>query len=534
VTEVLEKPKGSLGGRALLVSSATMLSRVLGLVREQVFAHLFGATMYADVFVAAFRIPNLLRDLFAEGVLSAAFVPTFTERLRTQGAQDAIRLANVVIGAVLVVVGAITAVGLVTAPWIVDLLVPGYAAVPGKSELTVLCTRIMLPFLPLVSLAAVAMGQLNSQERFGAPAIASALFNLAAIVGGLILSFAGAREANAAIGWSLFTLAGGAAQLAIQLPALFRTGFRFRPRIDWKEPGLRRIAHLMAPATFGLAATQVNIFVNTGFASDVKGANSWLSYAFRLMQLPIGVFGVAIATIATTRLATRAAERDMAGLRATFAEGLRLVAFLTVPCIAGLLALREPIVQLIFERGRFTHADTEATAAALTMYAIGLYCYSAVKVAAPAFYALDRTRVPVVGSIAAVAVNVTVSASLFPVLSYRGLALGTALGAVANFAILLASFGALAGDPGVRQILAHLVRVGVAAAICGVTAYFVHAPLAGALGVVGVGARIGAVLPAIAAGALAYTIACRLLDIRELGEVVRLVRRRRSSDTMRP
>src|SRR5690606_9192610 len=360
--EASARAPSRMGARAALVSAATMLSRVLGLVREQLFAALLGASAFADAFVVAFRIPNLLRDLFAEGALSAAFVPTFTDTLKNQGRERAIRLANLVIGAILVVVGSLTLLGIFLAPWIVDAMAPGFGAVEGKRDITILCTRIMFPFLPLVSLAAVTMGQLNAQERFGPPAFASALFNVVAIVGGAFLFWAAAREEQAVIGWSIFTLFGGAAQLLVQVPAARELGHRFRLVIDFADPGLRRIARLMGPATVGLAATQVNLFVNTIFASRVEGAPAWLIYAFRLMQLPIGVFSVAVATIATAGLARRAAARDLEGMRSTLGQGLRLVAFLAVPSMLGLVALREPIVRLLFEHGRFRPEDTIATA----------------------------------------------------------------------------------------------------------------------------------------------------------------------------
>jgi putative peptidoglycan lipid II flippase len=289
---------GRMGGKALLVSAATMLSRVLGLVREQLFAALLGATAFADAFVVAFRIPNLLRDLFAEGALSAAFVPTFAEHLK-RSREAAFRLGSVVVGTLALVAGLITLLGIVFAPELVAAMAPGFDQVPGKVELTVVCTRVMFPFLPMVALAAVAMGGLNAQERYGPPALASAMFNVVAIVFGLALVAFGVKAEAAAIGWSIGTLLGGAAQLLVQVPALKRTGFSFRPRLDFRDPGLRRILRLMAPATIGLAATQTNIFVNTIFVSQVPGGAAWLNYAFRLMQLPIGVFGVAVATIAT-------------------------------------------------------------------------------------------------------------------------------------------------------------------------------------------------------------------------------------------
>ena len=528
-TEALApRPAARMGAKALLVSAATMTSRVLGLVREQLFAALLGASSYADAFVVAFRIPNLLRDLFAEGALSAAFVPTFTDYLRNRGREQAIRLANVVIGTLLVVVGAIMLLGIWFAPELVAFMAPGFEQVEGKSAMAVLCTRIMFPFLPLVSLAAVAMGQLNAEERFGPPAFASAMFNVVAILGGAGLFVAGVSPEAAVIGWSIFTLGGGAAQLAVQVPALWRMGFSLRPALDWAEPGLRRIGRLMGPATVGLAATQVNIFVNTIFASRVEGAPAWLSYAFRLMQLPIGVFGVAVATIATTGLAKRAAARDLAGMRDTLGQGLRLVAFLTVPSMVGLLVLREPIVRLLFQHGRFTAADTDATAWATLMYATGLYAYAAVKVVAPAFYALDRSRVPVFASLSAVAANVTLNVLLFPYLSYKGLALGTAAAATVNFAVLLVAFSRTAGGVGLAGIAGHWARVLAAAVPCGLAAWATNRAIEQALGTQGTFVRVVGVGLAISAGGLVYVACCRILRVGELAELSAFARRRLS------
>lgn len=530
VTEANQRARAApastrMGAKAALVSAATMLSRVLGLVREQLFAALLGASAFADAFVVAFRIPNLLRDLFAEGALSAAFVPTFTDTLKNQGRERAIRLANLVIGAVLVVVGGLTLLGIAFAPWLVDAMAPGFGAVEGKRDITILCTRIMFPFLPLVSLAAVTMGQLNAQERFGPPAFASALFNVVAICGGAFLFWAGFREEEAVIGWSIFTLLGGAAQLLVQLPAARALGHRFRLVMDWADPGLRRIARLMGPATVGLAATQVNLFVNTIFASQVAGAPAWLSYAFRLMQLPIGVFGVAVATIATTGLAKRAAEKDFEGMRRTLGQGLRLVAFLTVPSMLGLIALREPIVRLLFQHGRFLPEDTVATALATLGYALGLYAYAGVKVVAPAFYALDRARIPLYASVSAVAANILFNVLLFPVLSFTGLALGTSLAATLNFGILIFAFRRGVGLR-LGRLVGHLVRVVLAAIPCALAAIFVVGLVEARLGVDLVSARVAAVGLAIAAGAAVYVLASKILRVAELDELTAFVARR--------
>jgi putative peptidoglycan lipid II flippase len=282
----------------------------------------------------------------------------------------------------------------------------------------------------------------------------------------------------------------------------------------------------MAPATVGLAATQVNIVVNTAFASGVPGAVSWLNYAFRLMQLPIGVFGVAVATIATTRLAQSAADRNPGDMAATLAHGLRLVAFLTVPCAIGLILLAEPIARLLYERGAFHAGDTQGTAAALVLYATGLYCYSGVKVAAPAFYALGRSRVPLLASALAVAANLALNVALFPVLSYPGLALGTALAATVNFGVLLVAFHRTGAALDLRDLLGHMARVLVASVVCGAAAWFVADRAEALLGDRGLAARAVAVLGAIGAGVVVYAVACRLLGVSELGEIAGAGRRR--------
>jgi putative peptidoglycan lipid II flippase len=524
-----------MGARALLVAAATMLSRVLGLVREQVFAALFGVGSWGDAFNIAFRIPNLLRDMFAEGSLSAAFVPTFADVRKNKGIQAAFALANIVLGAVLVVVGTITLLGILGAPWIVDLIAADkFTGDERLMAVTVLATRVMFPFLPLVSLAAVVMGQLNAEERYGMPALASSAFNVVAIAGGVAFKYAGLHEEKLVIGWSVATLAAGAAQLAIQLPSLFRAGFTLRPRVDFKDPDLRRVAMLMAPATVGLAAMQVNIIINTGFASSVVGAVTALQLAFRLIYLPIGVFGVAIGTIATTRLAQRAAEKDMSGLGETLAQGLRLVAFLTLPCMAGFIAVPDAIVRLLYEHGRFDENGTAMTAAALVFYSTGLYCYSALKVAAPAFYALGKSRVPMLGSLLAVAVNLALNFALFGRLGHRGLALGTAAAATANFAVLMIAFRAVVPSMDVAGIVGHFFRVAVAAAGCGASAWFVDARVEAALGHATFVARALDVGAAVVAGGAAYFVLCKLLGVKELAEILARARRRKPSGTITP
>jgi len=512
-----------------LISGATMLSRVLGLVREQLFAALMGATLFADAFVVAFRIPNLLRDLFAEGALSQAFIPTFKAELKHSGPEQAYALANRVAGTLVVVVGSLVLLAALLAPHIVSAMAPDYADIAGKYELTVLLTRIMLPFLAIISLAAVAMGMLNAQERFAAPALAPAMFNTIAIGMGFALWFAGAGGRTAAVGWSVGTVLGGLGQLGIQMPSLWKVGYRPRAAADprLRDPGVRRIARLMGPAVVGLAAVQVNIFVNTLFATSERGAAAWLNYAFRFLQLPIGVFGVAIATVATTRYADHAADSDHAGMGDQLAQGLRLVAFLTVPATVGLLIMGEPIMQLIFERGRFTAHDTLAVTRALDLYVVGLVAYAGVKVIAPAFYAVDRARIPMFSSITAVAINIVMNVTLHPHYGYRILALGTATASLFNFLVLYSSFQLVVARSRHGALAWHLTRVVLAAAAMGAVVWLCHREVLAWVGDVGLRARaIRTVLP-IVAGVLFYAAACKALRIRELDHFVGRLRRRR-------
>jgi putative peptidoglycan lipid II flippase len=520
----------------LLVSAATLASRLLGLVREQLFATLLGAGMYADAFVVAFRIPNLLRDLFAEGALSAAFVPVFAKVEKDEGQASAYGLANRTLGALTLLVGTITLLGMLFATPLVHALAPGFASQePGKLELTATLAVIMMPFLPLLSFAAVTMGILNARGRFTTPALAPALFNVAAIAVGAGLKLEGAAPRTAVIGWAVGTLLGGFLQFAVQLPPLMRDGYRFalRCRGLWRDPHLARIARLMAPATLGLAATQVNIFINTQFASTEPGANAWLNYAFRLMYLPIGIFGVAIATVTASNLARRAAERDLAGVRDGLALGLRHVALLTIPSTVGLLVLAEPIIGLIYQHGRFTATDTERTAIALCGYGLGLYAYSGVKVVAPAFYALDHSRIPLIASAGAVATNLTLNLLLHDRLGYLGLAVGTSLGALVNLAVLTTNFRRLTTSIApARGVLAQLAKVCAASLVMGGVVW--AAARAVELGAVGAGMSHGLGLHAlqtivgVAIGAAVYAAVCSLLRVTEVAEVVAALRRRRA------
>jgi putative peptidoglycan lipid II flippase len=518
--------KARIARAAGLVSAMTLVSRVLGLVREVVFAALIGAGYHSDAFRIGFRIPNLLRDLFAEGALSAAFVPTYARVQKQESRQASFALANRVFTLLAVLLGGLIVAAVVLAWPLVSALAPGFDDQPGKAGLTVLLTRVMMPFLLLVSFAAVAMGMLNAEERFGMPALSPALFNLVAILWAGLLWGMGLPLEQVVIGWALGTLLGGLAQFLVQVPSLRRLGWRFRPEWAPRDPGLLSMARLMAPATVGLAAVQVNIFVNSIFASHEPSAVSWLDYAFRLLYLPIGLFGVALGTIATSGLARRAAEGDMDGLRNTLRQSLSMLAYLTVPATVGLIALGVPVVRLLYERGRFTPADTGATAAALLLYSFGLVGYTGVKVLAPAFYALGRPRVPLLASVSAVATNLLVILALHRELGFRAIALGTALGSLVNAGLLVGLFERRVGGLFGHGLFRPIVRMGVAAAAMGVLAWLSAAGLERLVGTRGLGAQLVTGLVPVVAGVGLYGFLTRALRVGEAEVLWRMVRDR--------
>ncbi len=526
-TNAASPPAARLAKSAGVIGLATMASRILGLIRDQVLAYLFGAGHTMDAFNVAFRIPNLLRDLFAEGAMSAAFVPAFTRRVALGGRPDAWYLGNQLVNALIIVTGTLVVAGMVFAEPLTRALAGDYDAVPGKLELTVALTRIMLPFLTLVALAAAFMGMLNSLHRFFTPALSPAMFNVGMIGCAVALVPVMPRlglDPIAAIG--IGVIIGGLGQVALQIPALYRNGYRYRPVLHPTDPGLLEILHLMGPGTLAGAAAQINLFVNTVLAtSQGEGAVSWLNYAFRLMYLPIGLFGVSIATAALPTFSRHAAREELGGVRDTLSSGLRMMLMLNVPATAGLVVLASPIVEIIFERGSFTAADTAATAAALMFYAPGLIGYSAVRIAVPCFYALGNSRTPTLVSLATVVVNVGLNLALVRVIGYRGLALGTALAALFNATMLLWLLRArLEGLDG-RRVGRALAKIAVATLVMAGAARLSHrwflavAPADGVLtGVLRLSGAIGTALVTLG-------VAAKILRIEELADAsARLVR----------
>jgi putative peptidoglycan lipid II flippase len=512
-----------------IIGLAVMCSRVLGLVREQVCAALFGGGGAMDAFTAAFRIPNLLRDLFAEGALSTAFVTTFSKTIARGGNQAAWRLADKVATLTALVLGVLCVAGMVYSSQLVALIAPGFE--PHKAALTAQLTRIMFPFILLVSLAALVMGMLNAKSVFGMPAMASSFFNIGSIVGGVVLGYwidphFGPR---ALIGLAVGTLIGGALQLGVQLPSLARLGYRFHPDYQWRDAGVAAILALMGPSVIAASTTQVNVLVNSMFASTLgDGPIFWLSIAFRLMQLPLGLFGVALGTVTLPLLSRLVVAGHMDGFRAELARGMRLAFLLTVPATIGLVMLAGPIISVLYQHGKFDAWQAQQAAGALRFYAIGLAGYAALKVLVSAFYALDQRKTPMFVSFMAVALNLLFNWIFTFHLGWglRGLAFSTGLVASCNFLVLYALMHRHLRGLQSRLMLRMLAKVALASvaliAVCAASSHWLLAdwPSQAFL------SKVGALLLTVGLGVLVFVGCGVLLRIEELDGLMGALRRR--------
>lgn len=478
MSERLAKSAGTVG-------LAVMTSRLLGVVRDQVMAGLFGTGMAQDAFNIASRIPNLVRDLFAEGAMSAAFVPTFTRHLQLHGKEAAWRLGNLVLNALIVITAVLVVAGMFLAEPILLLLPEDFAGPDGaqRLSLTVSLARVIMPFLTLVAVAVALGGMLNALRRFFIPALSPAVFNVGVLFSAVaIVPFCGDLGWHPIFGIAVGTLIGGLGQILIQIPLLHREGFRYKPILSFRDPGMREILLLMGPGTLGLAAAQVNLLVNTYLAyGEGEGAVSALSFAFRLMYLPIGLFGVSVATATLPEVARHAATGAIGEMRRTLSSSLRMMLMLSVPATIGLMALSSPIVEFLFERGAFDSASTRATALALLCYAPGLIGYSAVKIASPTFYAMHDARTPVLVSLATIVINVVLNVTLVRVMSFQGLALGTAIAALFNAGMLLFLLSRRTGGLEGSRVLQAFVKILVASIAMGAAARVTETWLAASL-----------------------------------------------------
>lgn len=515
--------KGKIIRRTGTVGGFTFVSRVFGLIRDMAIAYAFGAHGTADAFFVAFRIPNLLRRFFAEGALTISFVPIFSEYLKKDRDEARVvvdvsftMLASILLGVVVL--------GIVGAPWIVDVIAYGFKAEPAKYHLTVTLTRIMFPFILLVSLAGLCMGILNSLKHFAVPAAAPIMLNLGIIFGALIL----AQTMDPPVfGLALGVLIGGIFQFGIHLPALWKYRLFPRPNFKFSHPAVKKIIPLMGASAYGAAVYQVNVVVITFLASFLaEGSVSWLWYADRVMEFPLGIFGISLATVLLPTMSDHAAEGEHDLMHRTLNYGLRMSFLLTLPAMAGLIVLAEPIVRVIFQHGNFTAASTTATAQALIFFAIGLPFIAAVRVTTNAFFSIKDSRTPVLMANLAVVVNIGAALLLMMPMAHNGLALALSISALANFAFQLMAYHRKVGPVGLKLMTRSLLRIATATLVMAVTVALLRHFGGFFVATDPLSHQIAELALCIAVGMVLYPIILFLIRSEELHEMWGMVRRR--------
>ncbi len=508
-----------------VLSSLTALSRVLGYIRDAINAALFGAGMISDAFFVAYRIPNMLRDLLAEGALSSAFIPSFVEYFEKKGKEEAFRLASIVLTLLTVIFSAVVLLGWVFAGPIVSFMAPGFA--PGAQALTVKLTRILFPFIAFMGLAAVFMGMLNSMKKFTMSALAPAVGNLVMIgTGGFIMALGrqGGNYDRWIVLWSAGAVISGLVQLSVQVPEALKQGFRFKPSLKWKEPGIIQMAKLMAPAVLSNSVGQVQVLANTIMASILGAAAvTYLYYGYRLMQLPMGIFGVSIATAIFPLIASHAAKNESAELKNTVSMGIRLNMLIALPATAGLIVLSYPINALLFRHGMFGTHDTLMAARAASWYTAGLLFASLIKLLTPTFFALKDSRTPVIISITSIIINVLLSMILMGPYGFIGLAAANTVASVCNFGLLFIMLRRKLGPLEEKQIFSSFARIGAASLLMGLACYWLSA-LFGEPHKLWL--RLLQVLVCVPAGIGVFSVSAHLLGVKEISTFMDILKRR--------
>ncbi|MBW1650029.1 MAG: murein biosynthesis integral membrane protein MurJ [Deltaproteobacteria bacterium] len=455
---------------AWTIGSATLLSRILGFIRDMVIAGFFGAGYASDIFFVAFKIPNILRSLFAEGSLSVAFIPVFTQYITTDGKKKAFNLAQAALIILSVLLIFITILGIAASPFIVKIMAPGFISYPDKIAHCINLTRIMFPYIFLIGLVGLCMGILNTLGHFAAPALAPVFLNL-----GMITSVFISKTININPVYCLAygVIAGGILQLILQIPFIIKYKIPIIKKPNLSHPGIKKIGKLMLPSIFGSAVYQINIIIGTMFASLLpEGSISYLYYADRLVQFPLGIFAIAAATALLPSLSRQAVLKDYEGLKKSFAYTLKLILFITLPASVGLIVLKEPIVSLLFERGVFDSEAVKLTAYALLSYSIGLWAFSCVKITVSTFYSISDTKTPVKIAAISIGSNIVLSFILMKFLSHSGLALAASLSSMINLTLLIIFLRKKIGRLGGKTIVKSGIKSLICSLIMGIVLWF--------------------------------------------------------------
>ncbi len=527
-----------------IVSLAVMGSRILGLAREVAIAFYFPARTGADAFNLAFRIPNFLRDLFGEGILSKAFITTFLATEGEDGEEAAWHLANRVFNLTGLVLIGITVLGIAFSPILITKVLArdgfeealdatAHFGFSSKIELTVYLTQLMFPYLLFVSLAAIAMGLLNSKGKFGIPACASSLFNVSSLALGVGGYYVCQRVGmHPVTGMAVGVVVGGLAQFLIQVPSMYQVGFRYRPRLSLRDARVRQVVSLIGPAVLGVAAVQVNQFTNTLFITSGSGWLTWLGRAYRVMHLPIGIFGVAISTVALPQLARFATAGETDKFRSALSGALRLMLTLTIPASVGLMVLSQPICRLLYERGQTSGVDTLATGGALFVYAFGLCGFSALKIVTDGFYAYKDIRAPVIVSVCAVTLNIALNylfiyRGIFP--DHRAVVLSTVVTVTLNFSVLLVLLHRKVGRLGLSSLIPLTLKTVIASVAMGLSCWVANGIIEGDwLGTEGFVTRVSGVFIPIGIGVIVLAGMYKALRVKEFDEIVEMFKRKLS------
>ena len=515
-------PHGAIVKSAGIIGLATLASRVLGFIRDVVIARLFGVYVYAQAFIIAFRIPNLFRDLVGEGATNAAFVPVFSEYAAKHSKEEFWELANVVLNLLLIVLSAITVLGIIFSPLIVRLIAPGFAADPQKLAATIELTRIIFPYILLVSLAAYSMGVLNSLKHFSVPAFAPCLLNISIIVFALVLG-------EGITGLATGVLIGGFLQLAVQVPVLYKKGFRLRLFKRFRHPAAKTIGLLMAPRLFSSCIYQLNNFVDSIFGSLAfivgEGGVAVLYFSYRLIQFPLGIFSTALSQAILPTFSTQALDETHARLSETLSFGLRALFFLMLPASCAFIAISGPLVSTLFGGGKFDAYSARLTAQALVFYSIGLSAYGANKILQSCFFALKDTVTPTKVSFLALVMNIILNALLMFPMKINGIALATSISGIVSALILFNILRKRLEFFQSRKVFASFVRISLSSICMAGICFFLSRHFM--ISTAGLFYKVMSLSILIIAGLVSYCVFCLIFRVKEFGELMRWLRQRK-------